>query len=73
MNIHVNDSRQLHTHTYVLWLGIVCMVACPPLLKTTSHSHENTHANDAIFYTPPGGDVSTPYDVSRDLFDDNFQ
>ena len=32
----------------------------------------NTHANEAIFHTPPGGDVSTPYDVSRDFFDDNF-
>ena len=26
-----------------------------------------------MFYTPPGGDVSTPFDVSRDLFDDKFQ
>ena len=40
---------------------------------SASQQYENTHANEAIFYTSPGGDVSTPYDVSRDLFDDNFQ
>ena len=45
----------------------------PPLLTTNCHFHEFTHANEAIFYTPPDGDVSTTYDVSRDLFDDNFQ
>jgi len=27
MNIPVNDSRQLRIHTYVLWLGIIVMVA----------------------------------------------
>ena len=27
MNIHVNDSRQLRTHTYVLWHGLIVVVA----------------------------------------------
>ena len=33
MNIHVNDSRQLRIHTYVLWLGIMFMVAYPLFSK----------------------------------------
>jgi len=36
MNIHVNDSRQLRTHTYVLWLGIIFLVAHPLFSKQTA-------------------------------------
>ena len=38
MNIHVNDSRQLRTHTYVLWFGIIFKVAHPLFSKQTAIS-----------------------------------
>jgi len=38
MNIHVNDSRQLSNHTYVLWLGIIFVVAHPLFSKQTAMS-----------------------------------
>ena len=58
---------------YVLRLGIIFMVAHPLFSQQTAISMKNTHAKEAIFTTPPGGDVSTPFDVSRDLLDDNVQ
>jgi len=36
MNIRVNKSRQLRTHTYVLWLGIIFVVAHPLFSKQTA-------------------------------------
>ena len=36
-------------HMFVAWNNFHSRA--PPLLKTDSHVHENTHANEAIFYT----------------------
>ena len=38
INIHVNDSRQLWTHTYVSWLGIIFVVARPLWTNQTAIS-----------------------------------
>ena len=47
MNIPVNDSRQLRTHTcFVAWNNV--RGRTPPLNKTGCHVHENTHANEAV-------------------------
>ena len=47
MNIHVNDSRQLRTHTcFVAWNNV--RGRTPPLTKTDCHVRENKHANEAV-------------------------
>ena len=38
MNIYVNDSRQLRTHTCVLWFGIIFVVSHPLFSKQTAVS-----------------------------------
>ena len=48
MNIPVNDSRQLRTHTYVFVAWNNVRVRTPPLTKTDCHVHENKLANEAV-------------------------
>ena len=48
MNIHVNDSRQLRTHTYVFFPWNNVRGRTPPLTKTDCHVLENANANEAV-------------------------